>query len=174
MCRHWNCSRRLLIPMAKMNIDWNLKAFEPVFPNFNAIPTTITKIIMVSYPDEFDGHLVHNSTVAFRVWRVKVLNNNFSQEPVTRSEQLTCPRVTAFSRTSLFLERFWREFWISFKFHKPVSKTYRLKNYIFCLLVTFKFPFWNFCTSNTLMDIWWRLYFRGRKCPKLVSKNAVK
>ena len=26
--------------------------------------------------------------------------------------------VTAFSRTSLFLERFWREFWISFKFLK--------------------------------------------------------
>ena len=132
-----------------MNLDWNLKTIEPVFPNFNAIPTTITKIIMVSYPDEFDGHLVHNSTVAFRVWRVKVLNNNFSQEPITWSEQLTCPRVTAFSRTSLFLERLWREFWISFKFHKPVSKTYRLKNYIFCLLVTFKFPFWNF-----ILRIW--------------------
>ena len=89
---------------------------------------------MVSYPDESDGHLVHNSTVAFRVWRVKVLNNDFSQEPIPWSEQLTCPRVTAFSRTSLFLERFWREFWISFKFHKPVSETYRPKNYIFCLL----------------------------------------
>ena len=68
---------------------------------------------MVSYPDKFDGHLVHNSTVAFRVWRVwrvKVLNNNFSQEPITRSEQLPCARVRAFSRTSLFLERFWREY----------------------------------------------------------------
>ena len=68
------------------------------------------EIIMVSYPDESDGHLVYNSTVAFRVWRVKVLNNHFSQEPIPWSEQLTCPRVTAFSRTSLFLERFWREF----------------------------------------------------------------
>ena len=115
MCGHWNCFRRLLIPMANMNIDWNWKTFQPVFPNYNAIPTTITKIIMVSYPDEFDGHLVHNYTAAFRVWRVKILNNNFSQEPITRSEQLTCPRVTAFSRTSLFLERFCREFWISFK-----------------------------------------------------------
>ena len=46
------------------------------------------------------------------------------QEPIIRSEQLSCARVSAFSRTSLFLERFWREFWISFKFHKPVSKTY--------------------------------------------------
>ena len=64
------------------------------------------------------------------------------QEPITRSEQLPCARVTAFSRTSLFLERFWREFWISFKFHKPVSKTYRPKNDIFCLLITFSFPFW--------------------------------
>ena len=87
-----------------------LENVQPVFPNYNAIPTTITKIIMVSYPDEFDGHLVHNYTAAFRVWRVKILNNNFSQEPITRSEQLTCPRVTAFSRTSLFLERFCREF----------------------------------------------------------------
>ena len=31
-------------------------------------------------------------------------------EPITRSEQLPCARVTAFSRTSLFLEQFWREF----------------------------------------------------------------
>ena len=53
------------------------------------------------------------------------------QEPITRSEQLPCDRVTSFSQTSLFLERFWREFWISFKFHKPVSKTYRCKNDIF-------------------------------------------
>ena len=28
-----------------------------------------------------------------------------------------------------------------FKFHKPVSKTYRPKN-DFCLLITFSFPFW--------------------------------
>ena len=32
------------------------------------------------------------------------------QEPITRSEQLPCLRVTAFSWNSLFLERFWREF----------------------------------------------------------------
>ena len=58
-----------------------------------------------------------------------------------RSEQLPRARVTAFSWTSLFLERFWREFCISLKFHKPVNKTYRPKNDIFCLLVTFGFPF---------------------------------
>ena len=66
------------------------------------------------------------------------------QEPISRSEQLPCARVTAFSRTSLFLERFWRESWTSFKFLKPVSKTYRPKKDIFCLLVTFSFPFWYF------------------------------
>ena len=44
------------------------------------------------------------------------------------------------SRTSLFLERLWREFSISFKFHKRVSKTYRLKN-VFCLLMRFSFRF---------------------------------
>ena len=31
-------------------------------------------------------------------------------EPITQSEQLPCARVTPFSRTSLFLERFSREF----------------------------------------------------------------
>ena len=58
-----------------------------------------------------------------------------------RSDQLLCARVTAFSSTSLFLELFWSEFWISFKFHIPVSKTYRPKNDIFSLLITFCFPF---------------------------------
>ena len=40
------------------------------------------------------------------------------QEPITWSEQLLCTRVTAFSRTILFLERFWRKFRISFKPHQ--------------------------------------------------------
>jgi len=64
------------------------------------------------------------------------------QGPITWRGQLPCALVTAFSLTSLFLERFWREFWISFKFLKPVSKTYRPKNDIFCFLITFNFPFW--------------------------------
>ena len=50
------------------------------------------------------------------------------QEPITWSEQLPRPLVTAFSRTILFLERFWRKFRISFKSHKAVSKTYRPEN----------------------------------------------
>ena len=33
-----------------------------------------------------------------------------AQEPITRIVQLPCAHVTAFSRTSLLLERFWREF----------------------------------------------------------------
>ena len=45
------------------------------------------------------------------------------------------------SMTSLFLERVWREFGISFKSHKPVSKSYRPKNDNFCLLMTPSFPF---------------------------------
>ena len=56
------------------------------------------------------------------------------------SEQtITC--VTAFSHTSLFLERFWREFRISFKSRKPVSKIYRPKNDNLCLFKTLRFPF---------------------------------
>ena len=63
------------------------------------------------------------------------------QEPIIQSEKLTCACVMAFSRTSLFLDRLWGEFWISGKFHKPVSKTYRPRYYIFCLLITLVFLF---------------------------------
>ena len=52
-------------------------------------------------------------------------NCEVGQEPITRSEQLPCARATAFSRTSLFLERFLARILNIFKFHKPVSKTYR-------------------------------------------------
>ena len=54
------------------------------------------------------------------------------QELITRSEQLPSAGVTASTRTSLFSEGFWREFGISFKFHKTVNKTYTPKNEIFC------------------------------------------
>ena len=64
------------------------------------------------------------------------------QEPITLRGQLPCTRVTAFSWTSSFLELFLHEFWISSKFHKPVSKTYRPKNDIFWLLITLNFLFW--------------------------------
>jgi len=57
------------------------------------------------------------------------------------SEQIPYTHDTAFLRTSLFLERFWREFRISFKSHKPVGKIYRPKNDNFCLLMTLRFPF---------------------------------
>ena len=50
-----------------------------------------------------------------------------TQEPITRSGQLSFARITAFSRTCLFSERFWCEFEMSFEFHKPVNKTYRPK-----------------------------------------------
>ena len=55
------------------------------------------------------------------------------QEPITWREQLPCTRV--------FLERFFRESRISFKPHKPVSKTYRPKHDNFCLLMTLGFHF---------------------------------
>ena len=64
----------------------------------------------------------------------------------------TGTRVTAFSRTSLFLERFWREFRIS-KSHKPVSKTYRPKNDNFSLLMTLPFSFLMSFTSNAFIDV---------------------
>ena len=57
------------------------------------------------------------------------------------SEQLPCIRVTAFARTSLFLERYWRELRIFLKSLKPVSKTYGPKNYI------------PFLISNAFIDV---------------------
>ena len=58
----------------------------------------------------------------------RVFERGAHQEPITCRKQLPRPLVTAFSRTILFLERFWRKFRISFKSHKPVSKTYRPEN----------------------------------------------
>ena len=48
-------------------------------------------------------------------FQAKRTTNAHQQEHITRSEQLPCVCVTAFSRISLFLERFWGEFGISFK-----------------------------------------------------------
>ena len=66
-----------------------------------------------------------------------------SHEPITLSEELPCPRVTAFSLTSLFLElfRLFRYFRKSFKFYKPVTKTLSHQNGIFVLLMTLFFFF---------------------------------
>ena len=61
-----------------------------------------------------------------KCWIIKVTQisgDSHEQEPITRSVQLP----------SLFLERFLREFWVPFKFHKPDSKTYRPKNGIYFL-----------------------------------------
>ena len=68
-----------------------------------------------------------------------------------------------------FLKRFWREFWISSKFHKPVSKTYRPENDIFWLLITWSFLFWYLILRMRSLT-WWRFYFRGKKYPKICLK----
>ena len=80
---------------------------------------------------------------------------------------------TAFSRTSLFSERFWREFRISFKSHKPVSKTYslRAKNDNFCLFSWWRYVFLliSLYSSNAFIA-WWIFHFRGKNCPKMCLK----
>ena len=65
-----------------------------------------------------------------------------------------------------------RKLWISFKFHKLVSKTYGPKNDNFCLLIMFSFPFlylfylyfqWaHRCGGDS---IW-----VGKKCPEMCLK----
>ena len=55
---------------------------ELFFPNFTAMPTTITNNYYGQViPHEIDRHLAHSSTAALRVWRVKVLKNEFSHNP---------------------------------------------------------------------------------------------
>ena len=101
------------------------------------------------------------------------------QEPIARSEQLPCAHATAFSRISLFLERFWGEFWISFKFDNRSAKPTDPKMIIFL-----HFNKFSFLISYVSMrwKIWWGFYFRGKMCPKMClkinwsvkrSKNAV-
>ena len=65
-----------------------------------------------------------------------------SNEPITLSEELPCPGITAFSLTNLFIELFRQEFRKSFKLHKPVTKTLTRQSGIFVLLMTFTFLFW--------------------------------
>ena len=84
---------------------------------------------------------------------------NLDQEPISWNEQ----NFTAFSRTSFFSERFWREFRISFKSHKPVSKTYRPKKDNFCLFMHFLY------TSNAFIA-WWMFHFLVKNCPKMYLK----
>ena len=75
------------------------------------------------------------------LWVCKVLHAyRIKQEPITRSEQLPCACVTAFSRTS-FYNGFGANFGYLLNFTKPVSKTYRPKNDVFCLLIHLVFLF---------------------------------
>lgn len=76
----------------------------------------------------------------------------------------------AFSRSSLFLERFWLEFRISLKSHKPVRKTYRPKKDNFCRLMTLRFPFLIYYTSNAFIDVA-EVPFSLEKCLKMCLKQ---
>ena len=84
-------------------------------------------------------------------------------------ERATSMYSTAFLQTSLFLERFWRQFRTSSRSQKPVSKTYRPTNDNFCLLMTLRFPFW-YLIFRMRPYTWQRFHFRGKKCPKMCQK----
>ena len=98
-------------------------------------------------------------------------HSGYGSSPQSRASNINAidARVMAFSRT-FFLERFWREFWISFKFHKPISKTvtYRPKNDIFCLLISLVFLF-DIFSSNALIDMV-EILFSRENCPKMCLK----
>ena len=84
-------------------------------------------------------------------------------------ERATSMYSRAFLQTSLFLERFWRQFRTSSRSQKPVSKTYRPTNDNFCLLMTLRFPFW-YLILRMRPYTWQRFHFRGKKCPKMCQK----
>ena len=65
-------------------------------------------------------------------------------------------------RSGVFFERFWREFRISVKSHKPVRKTYTPENGLFSVLMTFSFLF----SSN--------VHLQGAELPFLRRKSALK
>ena len=68
-------------------------------------------VFIVSTPNEWErkrNMRIWNGLEELFCLRSNLSNDN--QEPITCSEQLPCTCVTAFSQTSLFLERFWREF----------------------------------------------------------------
>ena len=54
-----------------------------------------------------------------------------AQEPITRIVQLPCAHVTAFWKTSLFLERLWCKFWISLNSTNQSGKPTDLKMIFF-------------------------------------------
>ena len=134
-----------------------LLGFESISPMTyvsNMVNLLLRDVVLVNLGFHMCSHCLPTLVPLFQAKRT---TNAHQQEHITRSEQLPCACVTAFSRIRLFLERFWREFWISFKFskfHKPVSKTYRPKNDIFCLLITLSFPFWYLLLhSSALIDL---------------------
>ena len=86
-----------------------------------------------------------------KVYYIKEIG--FLRISVDWREQPPCTLVTAFSRTSLVLERFCREFRIPFKSQKQVSKTYRPKNNNICLLMTLRFFFLISYTSIAFTDV---------------------
>ena len=97
-------------------------------------------------------------------------DNRASQTTVRFSIQNTVifPNTTS-SAGAHNPERFWHKFWISFKLHKPVRKTYRFKNDIFCFLITFSFSFW-YLILRMPSQTRWGFYFRGKKCLKMCLK----
>ena len=97
------------------------------------------------------------------------MRKSWKEQPITRSEQFPWARATAFSLTSIFLERLWRKLRIFVRFHKPVIKTKTPKNGIFDLLITFSFPL-SFLIFIMRSRTERSFHFRGRKCSKMHLK----
>ena len=84
--------------------------------SFHALLVVMMMMIMITQNWMDCAHL---PAVVNFPWSVETLPKSIQlastqisnyQEPITWSEKLPCTLVTAFSWTSLFLERFWREF----------------------------------------------------------------
>ena len=86
-----------------------------------------------------------------------------------RSVQLQWTRLTVFLPTTLHLERFWREFKLPLKSHKPVSRAYRTEMVFLTFLMTFNFTFFISDTSNAILE-GEQLPCRGTSALKCVLK----
>ena len=128
--------------MSESQVYWRNGQLKRLSGRFHTVINTVQNLGLLDHPGELTALTQFFRKVTIKChWPGRDWYTILYQEPITRSEQLPCARVTVFSWTSLFLEWYWHKFWISFKCYKPVSKTYRPKNDIFCLLIMFSFLF---------------------------------
>ena len=118
------------IPPLEIRKGWNTFTYK-CFPRLaKATVTTLKGIQRFKYPVT-----ARPRKLPLTSWRFTKKQGNKQTEPGAHNLERATSMYSCHGvlRTSLFLERFWREFRISLKSHKPVSKPTDLKTIIFAL-----------------------------------------